>query len=527
MRLASLQKVAEALGQEHSLALILDRIVTELARYRGVALARVWMFGPSEQCEICRSRLDAAERPDSLHLCASAGSSLNGDVDWSDINDEFHFGGTQVRKIREDARPVLMGNTRDHQHWSADWARRERIRSFAGYPLVYAGEQVGVIAVFARSLMNEEDFEWLRLFAVAVAGSIVRARAFDEIDKLRRRLESETAYLRAEISEGEGSTTILGSTTTIRHVLEQIEMVASTDATVLILGETGVGKELVARALHERGGRRRRPLIKVNCTAIPHELFESEFFGHVRGAFSGATSDRMGRFQLADRGSLFLDEIGDLPPDMQPKLLRVLQDGEFQPIGDDKPRHADVRIIAASNHDLEKEVLQGRFREDLYYRLSVFPIEVPPLRERQEDIPILATHFVEAACRNYNRAPMQFSASQLRQLQDYDWPGNIRELRNVVERAVIAARLGSPRLEIGESSRPRPVHKFRAEAVPPETAPIVTNGEMKRRERDNIAAALKQSGGRIYGPGGAAETLGMKPTTLNARIKKLELKRTL
>ena len=332
--------------------------------------------------------------------------------------------------------------------------------------------------------------------------------------------------LRKSIGENTHSTRILGSSAGIRLVLEQIEMVAPTDATVLILGETGVGKELVARAIHERSARHDRALVKVNCTAIPGELFESEFFGHVKGAFSGALKDRIGRFQLADGGTLFLDEIGSLPAAMQPKLLRVLQEGEFEAVGDEHTRRANVRIIAASNRDLKSAVRTGRFREDLYYRLSVFPIEVPPLRERKEDIPVLAKYFVEAACKRLNRSPLQLSASQIRQLQDYDWPGNARELQNLIERAVIRARLGSLHFDIGEGTEARlGADAARAESAAPETTEIFTEEEMKRRDRENIVAALRQSSGRIYGPGGAAELLGMKPTTPNARIKKLGLKK--
>jgi transcriptional regulator with GAF, ATPase, and Fis domain len=227
-------------------------------------------------------------------------------------------------------------------------------------------------------------------------------------EMLRQRLESENAYLREEVKEASGNCELLGVSAGLRRVHEQIEMVAPTDATVLILGETGVGKELVARAIHESSPRREHSLIKINCSAIPRELFESEFFGHKKGAFSGALADRIGRFQLADGGTLFLDEIGDLPMGMQPKLLRVLQDGEFEPVGDNRTRRVSVRTIAATNHDLKGLVRAGLFREDLYYRLSVFPIEVPPLRERKDDIPILATHFLEAACKRFGRSGLRY-----------------------------------------------------------------------------------------------------------------------
>jgi transcriptional regulator with GAF, ATPase, and Fis domain len=351
-------------------------------------------------------------------------------------------------------------------------------------------------------------------------------RALAEIDKLRQRLELENAYLCEEVRAASDSGPILGNSAGLRRVLEQVDLVAPTDATVLVLGETGVGKELVARAIHERSPRRERPLIKVNCTAIPQELFESEFFGHVRGAFSGAFKDRVGRFQLADSGTLFLDEIGDLPLEMQPKLLRVLQEGEFEAVGDDKTRRANVRLIAASNRDLRSAVRAGRFREDLYYRLSVFPIEVPPLRERKEDIPILAAQFLEASARRFNRPGLRLTDSQIQQLLSYDWPGNVRELRNVVERAVIGARAGALHFDIPARAESAPSVRRDADPASRHGVEVVADREMKRRERENIEAALKQCHGRIYGPGGAAELLGINPTTLAARIKKLGLRQT-
>ena len=398
------------------------------------------------------------------------------------------------------------------------------MQSFAGYPLTFRGELQGVLGVFSRSTIDDAGFRWLGIFADAVSVAIAIARAFDEIDKLRRRLESQNAYLREEVRDVSRSNVILGNSPAMRGVIERIRMVAPTDATVLILGETGVGKELVARNIHERSPRRARPLIEVNCTAIPRELFESEFFGHVKGAFSGAFRDRVGRFQLADGGTLFLDEVGDLPTEIQPKLLRVLQEGEFQALGDEKTRRANFRMIAASNQDLKAAVRQGRFRQDLYYRLSVFPIEVPPLRERQEALPILAQHFLEVVSKRFNRTDLRLNPDHLRQLRDYDWPGNVRELQNVIERAVIASQSGSIRLDIPGGAEPRSSRPATAESASRAESEVVTDKEMNRRVRDNMAAALKGCGGRIYGRGGAAELLGISPSTLATRVRKLGLK---
>jgi len=306
------------------------------------------------------------------------------------------------------------------------------------------------------------------------------------------------------------------------NVRAAIETVAPTDANVVISGETGTGKEIVTRAIHALSSRHDQPLIKVNCASIPRELFESEFFGHVKGAFTGAIKDRVGRFQLAHQGTLFLDEIAEIPLDIQGKLLRVLQEGEFERVGEAKTRRADVRIIAATNRNLKEEVEGGRFRQDLYYRLNVFPIEVPPLRHRGDDTRLLANHYLERAVRKLSRGPRSLTSAEAARLLSYDWPGNVRELQNVIERAVITNRGGPLSFDLpsSEGSGPsRPGGAVRAEID------LVSDAEMRRRERDNMLRALEQTSWRVYGPEGAAALLGVKATTLASRIKKLELAR--
>ena len=296
---------------------------------------------------------------------------------------------------------------------------------------------------------------------------------------------------------------------------------APTDATVLILGESGSGKELFAREIHQRSRRAMRPLITVNCSAIPHEVFESEFFGHVRGAFTGAVRDRPGRFQLAHGGTIFLDEVGDIPIDLQPKLLRVLQEGQYERVGDDDTRRVDVRVIAATNRDLLLDVKTGRFREDLYYRLTVFPLHIPPLRERRDDIPRLAVHLVTLAAKKLGLSPPRISDQQCEQLKGYHWPGNVRELQNLLERAVILSRGG--KLFLDPAWLPQSSETVRS--MPGTSGPeVVPDGEWRRRERQNLETALKHSGGRIYGPNGAAELLGIKPTTLQSRLRALGIR---
>jgi transcriptional regulator with GAF, ATPase, and Fis domain len=320
---------------------------------------------------------------------------------------------------------------------------------------------------------------------------------------------------------------IVGSSPALEGILRQIDMVGPTDASVLITGESGTGKELVAREIHNRSARKQRTMIKVNCASIPKELYESEFFGHVKGAFTGAIKDRAGRFQLADGGTLFLDEIGEVPLDLQSKLLRVLQEGTYERIGDEKTLKTDVRIIAATNRNLKEEVLAKRFREDLYYRLNVFPIEVPPLRQRTEDIPSLANRFLNQAASKLNLPLPQFTKANMLELKSYDWPGNVRELQNVIERAVITSRSGKLVFNLTHESKGngRQGKAERRRTHDAET-PVLTEEEMKQRDRENILNALKQSGWKITGDGGAAEILRMKPTTLHSKIKKLGLKKT-
>jgi DNA-binding NtrC family response regulator len=333
------------------------------------------------------------------------------------------------------------------------------------------------------------------------------------------------ASLRKNGRTASADSEIIGQSPVWRQIMKQIEMVAPTDATVLVLGETGTGKELIARELHRRGRRKEKPLVRVNCASIPKELYESEFFGHARGAFTSAVRDRIGRFEAAAGGTLFLDEIGEIPLELQGKLLRVLQEKCYERVGEDRTRRADVRIVAATNRDLKKEVAAGRFREDLYYRLNVFPINVAPLRERKEDVPVLATHFLELAVKELGCVRPRLTQAGIETLQNYDWPGNVRELRNVIERAAIFAQGGALEFDLPiTGSDPTGFEPAAREGVEQE---FLTEAEMRRRERENLFAVLRKTGWKIKGVDGAAELLGVKPTTLISRIEKMGLKRSL
>ena len=348
-------------------------------------------------------------------------------------------------------------------------------------------------------------------------------RTLAENARLREELERERDYLREEVSVALNFGRIVGTSQALRSMLKRIEAVADTPASVLVQGESGVGKELVAREIHARSQRAEKPLVKVNCASIPKELFESEFFGHVRGAFTGAHRDRIGRFQLADGGTIFLDEVGEIPMELQSKLLRVLQESEFERVGDDVTRSVDVRVVAATNRNLEQLIVDGTFREDLFYRLSVFPVEVPPLRERGEDIVQLAQYFLEQTCKDFGRETLSLTRAQAGQLRDYDWPGNVRELKNLIERAVILSTGKSLRLDLAMPG-------FQAGApvedvVVTSSDEVMTEKEMREFQKANIRKALEQSSWKVSGAGGAAELLGVRPTTLADRIRTLKLKR--
>ena len=352
-------------------------------------------------------------------------------------------------------------------------------------------------------------------------GDIVGTIGLFSCIKEQKNLEFENEYLQEELRGNYDA--IVGDSPVLKKVLAQIEMVAPTNANVLILGESGTGKELVARAIHDRSPRKAAALVRVNCASVPRELFESEFFGHVRGAFTGAIKDRVGRFELANGGTLFLDEIGEVPLELQSKLLRVLQEGQLEKVGEERTRTVDVRIIAATNRPLADEVKTGRFREDLYYRLSVFPIELPPLRDRTEDIPKLAQHFLQQSARKLGVNAPRLTPANVKELQSYDWPGNVRELQNVIERAVIRAHKGQLDLGLGHTSSIASRTARKTDSAPKVTPASLH--ELKHHERTFIVEALAKTRGKIYGPDGAAALLGLKPTTLSSKVHRMGLKK--
>jgi transcriptional regulator with GAF, ATPase, and Fis domain len=504
----------------------LSSIVSQVSSYGDIALVRIWLIDKGDICDICVMRPDCPSQEKCLHLTASVGNSLDGEKIWQKTDGQFKRFPIGIRKIgltAQSAEPLLLKHLdKNDVDWivKKDWIKEEKISGFVAFPLKFQDDVLGVIGVFSRKDISDESFEWLRVYAEQASIAIANARAFEEIEKLRQNLEDENEYLREEIQETSQHKFLIGESPVWKKILQQIELVADSEATVLITGESGTGKELIARALHDASPRKDKPLVKVNCAAITAELFESEFFGHVKGAFTGAFAERLGRFQLADGGTIFLDEIGEIPLALQGKLLRVLQEQQFERVGEDKTRSVDVRVIAATNKNLEEEVEKGTFRQDLFFRLSVFPIHVPPLRERLEDIKPLTDYFLQRFSKKMNTKVSRLTSKDVKTLQSYIYPGNVRELENIIERAMILSKCDVLKFEMPQALSQMIVSENR-EHKPKQT--ILTYQELKSLERENIIQALQTSNYKIYGTDGAAEILGSKPTTLISKIKTLEI----
>jgi transcriptional regulator with GAF, ATPase, and Fis domain len=503
---SSLDRVALAMTSTLELDAVLSCVTKGLADDFGVALARVWLAEPGEP---------------TLHLRASSGLSTRLDGEYAHVA----IGAKKIGHIAATGE-ALWTNDVVHDARIADhaWAERNGLVSFAGWPLTFRGRLQGVLATFARRSSDEAERARMALFAHQAAIAIANARLFSEVAALEERLRAENAYLRREVAGcDETAAAGLARCEDLTGVVRQIEQVAATTTTVLVHGETGTGKELVARAIHERGPRASGPLVKVNCAALSPSLIESELFGHEKGAFTGAQQLRVGRFELADGGTLLLDEVGELPLDLQPKLLRVLQEQEFERVGGTRSVRVDVRIVASTNRDLSAAVQAGRFRADLFYRLAVFVIHVPPLRERPRDCVLLADAFVQMQRHRLGKALTGLAASARDRLLLHDWPGNVRELSNVIERAAIVAR-GST---IVEGDLPPLANvEARSEGLPMAPDPIAGGDpRMDSVERVHIVRVLEKTGWIIEGKKGAAATLGMAPSTLRSRMASLAIRR--
>ena len=516
-----LSPVILAMAEAEGPSSVLGHVVALLLEHDEILLTRVW-FLDDRDCPVCVGGPDVVSGT-ALHLRAH-GSRLGTATSGTGLADARHLihvnSQSRIAEIAARGEPLLSTRVEPLDQWGlAAWPDACEIRCVLAYPLRFRGRIVGVLTCYLHTAPDDGMPSWLPAFAAHAAVAIGNCRAFQEIKHLHAQLELERDYLREEAAQAVPIDGIVGESETLQRVLRQVDLVAPTEANVLIQGESGTGKELIARAIHRRSPRSHRALVKVNCASIPRELFESEFFGHVRGAFTGAVSDRVGRFQLADGGTLFLDEVGEIPLELQTKLLRVLQEGEFERVGEGKTRHVSVRVIAATNRDLRAEVDAGRFRLDLFYRLSVIPIQMPPLRERREDIAALAAQFLQTASLRLGRVVPKVPQREMAKLAAYEWPGNIRELQHVVERAVILAPAGRGiQFDVAPSSM-----TDSEPLVPPR--PYRTEREWQRMERDNLLAALEAARGKVTGHGGAAALLGVNPNTLASRLRALGLKK--
>jgi len=510
-------RVAESAERARTLLEINNAIITNLTRemlFQAVAgsLRRVLPFD--------RSAIflhDPEKKVLKLSVLESSLPSASFEVGLELASEDTHMGW-----VFQAQRPLLRRDLeREREFPSEDFNLADGVRSLLIVPLVVRGTSIGTLGISSRkeNQYAESDVAFLQEVANQVALAIENMRAYEEIGTLKARLERENVYLQEEIGKEHNFAEMVGNSPALLTVLRRVEQVAPTDSTVLITGETGVGKELIARAVHARSARKDRPLVKVNCSAISGGLVESELFGHVKGAFTGAIERRIGRFELADGGSIFLDEIGDLPPETQVKLLRVLQEREFEPVGSSRTQRVNVRVIAATNRNLEEAVAAGRVRADLFYRLNVFPLHVLPLRERREDIPLLANFFLSQCSKTLGKSVRAISKDAMAQMMAYQWPGNIRELQNIIERAVILCR--GPELELAADLLQSSADPARLPT--PASAPLPST--LEAVERGHLLKVLTETDWVIEGPKGAARVLGLHPNTLRSRMVKLGLKR--
>src|SRR5215469_4445645 len=496
-------EIAMALASKDTLRGILHRCAETMVRHFDAAFARIWTL-----------KSGGAE----LELEASAGMYTRLDGRFSRIP----LGELKIGLIARERKAHLTNDVQNDPRISDhNWARAEKMQSFAGYPLVVEDRLVGVMGMFSRQALTESALEALASIADGIAQGIDRKRAEDALKVLKDQLYRENIALRDEVDRASMFDEIVGTSNPLKAVLARIAKVAPTDSTVLITGETGTGKELIARAIHRKSRRAGRAFVSVNCAAIPRDLIPSELFGHEKGAFTGATQRRLGRFELADGGTIFLDEVGELLPETQVALLRVLQERELERVGGGQSIHVDVRVIAATNRDLQAAIANRTFRQDLFYRLNVFPIEVPALRERKDDLLLLVEYFVQRYAAKAGKDIRSVDKKTLDVLQSYDWPGNIRELQNVIERSVILSSGNVFSVDELWLSKELP-----APASSVKAPPLVKGPAEPRSEREIIEAALAATRGRVSGPSGAAAKLGIPPSTLETRIKALKINKS-
>lgn len=502
----------------------LESIIEQSLQIENVLWVKIWILDQGDICQIC-NLLDQCENHERcFHLIASQGN-----VSFENYSEKFQRLPLELKiakQIIEIKSPFVIDTSETNEMdllIDEKFIADQKINSVVSIPLVFRNDVLGVINFYLKGEIEDSKFNWLKLFGSQASLAVANALAFAEIETYRQKLQEQNNFLLKKLEEKSESFSLIGNSPAWQHILEQVDLVSESDATVIITGESGTGKEVVASAIQRKSKRRSMPFVKVNCAAISPELFESEFFGHIKGSFTGAFKDRPGRFQLADKGTIFLDEISELPLPMQGKLLRVLQEQQFEKVGEDKTRMVNVRIIAATNKVLWDEVEKGNFRQDLYYRLSVFPIYIQPLRERVEDIEYLSQHFLLKFSEKMSCPPIRLTKKSLNLLKKYHFPGNVRELQNIIERAVILSKC-----EVLDLSLQQILEKTVASIYEPtknkETEnEIISYDKLKELEINNIKLALKKAKNKIFGQDGAAKLLNIKPTTLISKIKSFDI----
>lgn len=508
----SLDHIAFQMTSILNLREVLTLIAQGLVQDLDASFAHIWLLDSGDLCPECSQKKICKKRNNCLHLSEKAGCSPA-------LMEEYQripLADPIIGRIAQSREPLLTNDLSTHDHFSQqDWIKESDLSSCAFYPLIFRKEVIGVLGMFCRRSLTQSEFDHLAVFASHAAIAIKNAMLFSEVEQLKNHLIVENASMRKELGNRYNLGTIIGDSEIITALLRKVEQVAPTEATVLLLGETGTGKELFAQAIHSLSHRNLRPLIKINCAALSPSLIESQLFGHEKGAFTGAQSRMLGRFELADGGTLFLDEIGDLPIDLQTKLLRVLEEGTFERLGGQKTIQVDIRVIAATNQNLPQAISAGKFREDLYFRLNIFPLVAPPLRDRQEDIPPLAEHFLKIYSRKAGRNFSTICPQTMATLQTYSWPGNVRELGNVIERAAILSPDGTFQVDMDGADRLSLVENDQ----PPEAKTL------DEVQRAYILKVLQSTGWTIEGPSGAAQQLDLNPSTLRSRMQRLGLRR--
>ena len=521
-----LRRVTEHMAVGQRLDEVLVTIAEGLVELAGYARASVWLLLTDEDCDSCREKPPAMQvQKVRLHRFTFSPEvhKLEPAVHAIPISPAF------IEKINRDRRPLLLNELAQWADVIAeatigttihpsvpqiiDALTEAGLKGGVGYPLFLHDRLMGFLLLWSLREISEEESGFLEVFALQAASVIRSAQLYREVERLKDQLELENTYLEEAVREEGGFADIVGRSPALRGVLRLVQQVAPTDSTALLIGETGTGKELIARAIHAGSLRAKHPMIKVNCGAISPTLVESELFGHEKGAFTGALQRRIGRFELANHGTIFLDEVGELGPETQVKLLRVLQEREFERVGGERPIQVDVRVIAATHRDLQKDMASGRFRADLFFRLNVVPIVVPPLRERIEDLAALVAHFVAHFARTLRKPLTGISRASLARLERYSWPGNIRELQNMIERACVLAP-GSV-VDVPDPAASAPAGESTDEE----------SETLEAFERQHLVRILEQSSWRIEGPGGAAERLGLRPSTLRSRLHRLGVRR--